>query len=207
MAQKTTGLHAVLSAPWAYDLLQNLLGAHRGRTQLVRDHIRPGQEFTILDIGCGTGEIVPHLPGDSSYHGFDLSPLYIDSAKRRFGQRATFHCMDIADYQPTDNSKLADVVLAIGILHHLDDGIAHKLIEGARSKLKPGGRLITMDGALVEGQSSMARSLILRDRGQNIRTPDEYLALAGKAFDRIKMTIRHDMIYVPYTHCIMECSA
>ncbi|MEA5122811.1 class I SAM-dependent methyltransferase [Xanthomonas floridensis] len=207
MAQKTTGLHAILSAPWAYDLLQNLLGARKGRTQLIRDHIRPGPESTILDIGCGTGEIVPHLPKDSSYHGFDLSALYIDSAKRRFGHRATFHCMDIADYQPEDDSKLADVVLAVGILHHLDDGIACKLIEGARSKLKPGGRLITMDGTLVEGQSSMARNLILRDRGQNIRTPDGYRALAEKAFDRIQMRIRHDMIYVPYTHCIMECSA
>lgn len=207
MAQKTTGLHAILSAPWAYDLLQNVLGARRGRTQLIRDHIRPGREFTILDIGCGTGEIVPHLPKDVSYHGFDLSQPYIDSANRRFGHRATFHCMDIADYLPEDDSRLADVVIAVGILHHVDDEVAHKLISGARSKLKPGGRLITMDGTLVDAQSSMARNLILRDRGQNIRTPEGYRALAEQAFDQIELKVRHDMIYVPYTHCIMECSA
>ncbi|HHA2449883.1 class I SAM-dependent methyltransferase [Stenotrophomonas maltophilia] len=207
MAQKTSGLHSILSAPWAYDLLQNILGAHRGRTQLIKDHIRPGPEFTILDIGCGTGEIVPHLPNGVSYHGFDLSQLYIDSARRRFGDRATFHCMDIADYEPEDDGRLADVVIAVGILHHLDDQIAHKLIQGARRKLKPGGRLVTMDGTLIDDQSTVARNLILRDRGQNIRTPEGYRALAEPVFEQIHLKVRHDMIYVPYTHCIMECTA
>ena len=103
--------------------------------------------------------------------------------------------------------ELADVVIAAGILHHLDDQIAHRLIQGARRKLKLGGRLVTMDGTLVDDQSSIARKLILRDQGQNIRTPDGHRALAEQAFDRIKLKIRHDMIYVPYTHCIMECTA
>lgn len=207
MAQKTTGLHAILSAPWAYDLLQNILGAQKARKRLLNDHARPGPNATILDIGCGTGEIVPHLPKGAGYHGFDLSPLYIESANRRFGNRATFHCMDIADYQPQDGDELADVVLAVGILHHLDDDIVVKLMQSARSKLKPGGHLVTMDGTLVDGQSSLARNLILRDRGQNIRTPDAYRALAEKAFQDVKVTVRHDMIYVPYTHCVMECRA
>lgn len=207
MAQKTTGLHAILSAPWAYDLLQNLLGAHRGRHRLLRDHARPGPTATILDIGCGTGEILPHLAAGIKYHGFDLSQPYIDAANRRFGDRATFHCMDIADYQPDGSGELADIVLAVGILHHLDDDIAIKLMQSARSQLKPGGRLVTMDGTLVDGQSPLARNLILRDRGQNIRTPEAYQALAERAFENVKVNVRHDMIYVPYTHCILECHA
>jgi SAM-dependent methyltransferase len=207
MAQKTTGLHAILSAPWVYDLLQNLLGAHRGRDRILNDHARPGPTATILDIGCGTGEIVPHLPKGASYHGFDLSPQYIEAANRRFGDRATFHCMDIADYQPDAGGQLADVVLAIGILHHLDDEVAYKLMAAARSQLKPGGKLVTMDGTLVDGQSRLARNLILRDRGQNIRTPNGYKALAERDFQNVQVNIRHDMIYVPYTHCVMECSA
>lgn len=207
MAQKTTGLHAILSAPWAYDLLQNALGAKRARDRIINEHAQPGPTVKVLDIGCGTGEIVPHLPRGVSYHGFDLSPLYIESATRRFGDRATFHCMDIADYHPEASEELADVVLAIGILHHLDDDIAIKLMTSARSKLKPGGRLVTMDGTLVDGQSPMARKLILRDRGQNIREPEGYAGLARRSFDEVKVTVRHDLLYVPYTHCVMECDA
>lgn len=207
MAQKTTGLHSILSAPWAYDFLQNALGARKARDRIIREHVRPGPSVTVLDIGCGTGEIVPHLPTGVSYHGFDLSPLYIESATRRFGDRATFHCMDIVDYQPAANGQPADVVLAIGILHHLDDDVAIKLMRAARSKLKPGGRLVTMDGTLVKGQSPMARKLILRDRGQNIREPEGYAGLARQSFEDVKVTIRHDLLYVPYTHCVMECRA
>lgn len=206
MAQKTSGLHAILSAPWAYDLLQDALGAKRGRNRLLNDHARLVKDATVLDIGCGTGEIVPHLPKGTRYHGFDLSQPYIDAANRRFGDRATFHCMDIADYHPSDNADRADVVLAVGILHHLDDDVAIKLMRAARAQLKPEGRLVTMDGTLVPDQSAVARNLILRDRGQNIRTPEAYKALAQEAFSDVKVTVRHDMIYVPYTHCLMECS-
>lgn len=207
MAQKTTGLHSILSAPWAYDLLQNVLGARKARDRIINEHVRPGPDVVVLDIGCGTGEILPHLPRGVRYRGFDLSPLYIESANRRFGDRATFHCMDIADYHPNDATELADVVLAIGILHHLDDDIAIKLMDSARRNLKPGGRLVTMDGSLVQGQSAVARKLILRDRGQNIREPDAYAALARHSFEHVNVTVRHDLLHVPYTHCVLECEA
>lgn len=64
-----------------------------------------------------------------------------------------------------------------------------------------------MDGTLIEGQSSIARRLILRDRGQNIREPEGYAALARHSFEEVDVTVRHDLLHVPYTHCVMECRA
>jgi hypothetical protein len=96
-------------------------------------------------------------------------------------------------------------VLAIGVLHHLDDGQAARLVQTAWNKLRSGGRFISLDGALVNDQSRIARALILRDRGQNIRTPSGYKAIAASKFTTIECTVRHDLLYVPYTHCILEC--
>ena len=67
MSQKTDGLHAVLSHPAVYDLLQNLLGARRSRARLIRDHIRPCHGDHVLDIGCGTGELFSQLPAGLRY--------------------------------------------------------------------------------------------------------------------------------------------
>lgn len=203
MAQKTDGLHAVLSAPGTYDLLQSILGASRARRRMVSDHIRPGPGSIILDIGCGTGELLPYLPSGIDYHGFDLSQRYIDAACQR--ERGTFECMDIADYRPNGGAS-ADVVLSIGVLHHLDDDVAAGLLKTAFDCLKPGGRFISMDGTLVDGQSRIARAIVLRDRSQNIRTPESYARLAHLAFDDVKFTVQADLLYVPYTHCILECT-
>lgn len=207
MSQKTTGLHAVLSHPKVYDLLQNLLGARHSRAKLINDHIRPRAGDRILDIGCGTGELFSQMPDGIHYVGFDLSPDYISAARRQHGRHARFECMDVADYQLAQSEQQgADLVLAIGILHHLDDDRAEALVKTAHAALKPGGRFISLDGAYVDGQSPVARALIARDRGQSIRTPNAYLALAQTSFRNASGRIRDDMLHVPYTHYIMECT-
>ncbi|OBU56709.1 class I SAM-dependent methyltransferase [Stenotrophomonas maltophilia] len=206
MSQKTDGLHAVLSHPAVYDLLQNLLGARRSRARLIQDHIRPRQGDHVLDIGCGTGELFSQLPAGLHYIGFDLSQAYIEAARKRFGDRARFECMDVADYEVGQElQQKADLVLAIGILHHLDDARARSLMRTAHAALKPGGRFISLDGAYVDGQSAIAHGLISRDRGQSIRTPSAYQALAEAEFGMVKGQVRSDMLFVPYTHYIMEC--
>lgn len=206
MSQITHGIRSILSHPSVYDFTQSVLGAGRSRKKLVRDYIRAKPGDILLDIGCGTAELIPYLPADIEYVGFDLSSQYIEAARRRYGTRARFKCMDIAQFNDTLIKDGADIVLAIGILHHLDDEPALALIRTAWSKLKPGGRLVTLDGTLTGTQSRMARHIILRDRGQNIRTPAGYRELAEQEFSSVRATVREDMLFVPYTHCILECT-
>lgn len=205
MAQITSGLRKLLSIPLFYDFLQSALGAGRARSRLMRDHIRPMVGNHLLDIGCGTGELLSYLPKGVHYIGFDLSQTYIDAAHERFGDRGLFVCSDVADFEPEDLVGV-DLVLAIGVLHHLDDAQVRRLFQTAWNKLRPGGRFISMDGTLVPGQSRIARALILRDRGQNIRSPESYQALAASKFSTISCIVRHDLLYVPYTHCVLECT-
>lgn len=202
MAQITTGLRAILSAPWAYDALQGALGVTNARRIVCRDYVRARPDDNIVDIGCGTAEILKFLPPSIGYFGFDLSQDYIDSAQARFGDRGSFRCVDVTTLAP-DDIPPCDVAIAFGVLHHLEDAHAAFLIDNLYDRLAPGGRLITVDPAFVPGQARIAHALIARDRGQNVRDCAGYLDLVSARYRSKEIVPRHDFLRVPYTYAVM----
>jgi SAM-dependent methyltransferase len=205
VTQVETGLRGALAFAPVYDFFQDVVGSRRGRQEFVQTHVRVEPGNTVLDIGCGTADILAYLPG-VAYFGFDPNPKYIETAKDRFGERATLACANVTE-QSLEGLPRFDLVLALGVLHHLNDAEAGSLFHLAKSVLKPGGRLVTLDGCFVAGQSRIARFLIARDRGQNVRDEPGYRALAENVFGRVECHIRHDLMRIPYTHLIMECGA
>lgn len=203
MAQITNGVRAVLSNPVVYSLFQRIMGAHRVRSMFIDEFVRPRARINVLDIGCGPADILAYLP-DVDYQGFDISADYIARARTRFGQRGTFHCGELTS-SDVDRLPPFDVVLAIGVLHHIGDEGVLELLRLAFRALKPGGRLVTLDPVLEPGQHPIARFLVRRDRGQNVRTRDGYTALASAVFDAPRVEVRHKR-GIPYTHCVMECT-
>jgi SAM-dependent methyltransferase len=194
----------VLSIPKIYSWFSALLGGASSYIAFVNEYVNPQPGDRILDIGCGPAEIVAHLPTTVEYLGFDVSVKYITAAKKRFGDRATFFCQSV-NATSLQNPGTYDIVLAIGVLHHLDDFEAHQLFQIAKAALKPGGKLVTWDGCYVEGQSPIARWLLSRDRGQHVRTPEEYESIAAMTFETIIVSIRHDLLWMPYTYSLMTC--
>lgn len=202
MAQIDIGLRKLLTFPRIYDAFQTLIGSDDYRRWYIRDLLRPRPGMTILDIGCGPGSMLRFLPHDVQYLGFDMNPKYIDYARRRFGNRGTFQTQKVGDAQVTTNG--CDVVMANAILHHLDDAEAAHLIDIAWHQLKPGGILLTYDNAWTPDQSRAAKALIARDRGQHVRSPEQYLALARVRFADVETTLRHDGYRIPYTLFTMK---
>lgn len=198
-------MRALLARPALYDALQALLGAERGRAHFVASFVRPQPGDRVLDVGCGTARILDHLPAGAQYWGYDISEPYIDAARERYGARGKFFC------RPLDERELAglpkfDIVLATGVLHHLDDAAASGFLRLARSALADGGRFVSIDPCLAPGQSPLARLLITRDRGEHVRDERGYRVLAEPVFARVQASVRHRR-WIPYTHCFMECSA
>lgn len=195
-------LRTALSVPTAYQLWSKLVGGPAGTKVLVNEYVQARAGDRILDIGCGPGIILSYLP-ECDYLGFDLSPRYIEQARRRF-PNARFVCERVSHFSLA-NEKSFDVVLALGIVHHLENAEARQLFQTAYDALRPGGKLVACDGAWTDDQSRIARWLLERDRGEYVRSKPEYLQVASQVFSNIRSSIRHDLLRIPYTHLILEC--
>ncbi len=201
-------LKDVLSCPIVFNTFNWLIGDNFARTTLVNEYIQPLPGESVLDIGCGTGSMLTYLPDNTEYVGFDSSLEYINAAKSHFGERGKFICEHISDETIAKlkfNMKF-DIILAIGVIHHLNAEEALKLFEIAHLILKEGGRIISIDGVYVEKQSVFAKWIISNDRGNHIRTDKEYYSIANKFFSNVQASIRYDLLTIPYTHLIMKCT-
>jgi SAM-dependent methyltransferase len=196
---------SILTFPSIYRLFSNLVSNQDSRSIYVKEYIRPIAGDKVLDIGCGVGDILKYLP-NCEYSGFDMNRRYIKTAKKRFGNLGIFVCEKLTKELCREFSDF-DIALATGILHHLNDHEALELFELARAVLKPDGRLLTFDGCYFEGQSWFERFILSKDRGKYVRTKEEYLDLASMVFPKIKISILNNLIRIPYTHIIMECTA
>lgn len=202
MGQITTGVRSVLGHPIIYNSLQWLFGGGHGLPDFVKEFVCPRPGDKVLDIGCGPAKIVDYLSG-VSYWGFDPSLAYIKQAKKMYGDAGTFFCKDLTE---EDLAVLPsfDIALILGVIHHLDDNTAGAILRLVHQALKPGGRLITIDACFTSKQNPIARCLISWDRGQNVRSPEDYACLADGIFPSPRIEIRHRR-WIPWTHCVMEC--
>ena len=199
--ERRRGLWSTLRSAAIYSKLQNILGAERARQIIVANHIHPTARSRVLDVGCGPCDFLPHL-GDVIYTGVDHSEAYIEAARSRFGASGTFVCGDITDLALAHQQF--DIVMAIGVLHHLDDPSVSKLMGHISQVLGPGGRFITFDGVRESGQHPIGRLLKELDRGRYIRTADDYLDLVKPTFADTRKTIYRNLARVPYSHLVIE---
>lgn len=204
MTMKTFDPRRVLALPMMYSLFADVVGGD-SRRKYVDQYIRPRPNARVLDIGCGPADLLEYLPPTVRYTGFDASQSYIDAASKRFGKRGSFFCERV-DEQVINRIGKFDIAIATGVLHHLDDADAISLFEIARQALVPGGRLITLDGCYTPAQSRLARYIISRDRGEHVRKDSAYEQLARRVFPHVEVSVRHDLMRIPYTHIIMQCS-
>jgi SAM-dependent methyltransferase len=178
------------------------MGAKKFRQAFVSKYMPRIEGMKILDIGCGPADILEYLP-NSEYWGFDVSNAYIDQAKRLYGNRGRFFCKQL-DFSDLEVLPKFDYVMALGLLHHLDNGSASVVLQLAGEALKPGGSFISFDPCFDSSQNIVARFLISNDRGQHVRTKEKYLSLVEKYFASTSIEVSNRK-WIPYTHCFMEC--
>lgn len=189
----------VLAIPALFDAYQSAVGANNAKAVFVNEWIRPKSGDRLLDIGCGTGAIISLLPADTHTTGVDISAAYIAAAQARHGNSARFILGDASD-PSVDLGENYDVAYAFGVLHHIPDTLARSLISGAMKRLRPGGRFVTIDPTLVQGQGAVSRYIVRSDRGQHVRSPEQIKTLFG-AIDPT-LTVRTDLLRIPFAKVV-----
>ena len=204
MTQLTSGAYKLLSLAASYNAFQRILGGEAARDKIIKRYIKPSAGMSILDIGCGTAAILKHLPTTIRYVGFDASTDYITHARQHYGARGHFY-QGLVTAETLESPGSYDLVLASGLLHHLEDEEVAFLAKTAKLALRPNGRLITIDCAYIPNQNPIARFLISKDRGKNVRSPEGYARFFAHD-DGWKVTAHlcHDLLRLPYTHVVLE---
>lgn len=194
----------ILANPFVYRLFSTIVGQGSARRVYVNEYIKPEAGNRILDIGCGPADILEYLPENIEFIGFDMSAEYIEAARKRFGHRGRFICQ-LLSLKIIEQMEPFDLVIAIGVLHHMDITDAKNLFILAQKALKPGGRLITIDPVFYAGQSRCEHYFISKDRGEFVRTDQEYRCLIPQSFSASKTAIRRGLLRMPYSLMFMEC--
>ena len=203
-----SGLKKFISFGWVYELVQFVAGANMYRTKMVQDYIKPFEGCKILDIGCGTGEYVRFLDKfckQYEYYGFDSEANYIERGKSLFKNRPEIHLhQQILTADTVKEIGEFDIVIAIGVMHHMSDEVVLSLLNTAYAALKPGGRLVTYDPGRFENEKFMETFFAKYDRGRNIRSQGNYAKLIAKVFSDFK-GFEPMLTYYPSRNVVFEC--
>lgn len=131
-----------------YDFGNRLFGVplvNRAHVHLIS--IDPGQ--SLLDIGCGTGEVLHQLHevfGDGvEMYGVDPSDEILDVARRKLSQAKNVSIELGAGERLRFAEGAFDWVVSSLTLHHLPLPTKRAMVAEAHRVLKPGGRLLLSD--------------------------------------------------------------
>ena len=204
--QVETGLRKALSSGRIYSWFQTAVGAKRARRWLAANVWKCHGGEKVVDIGCGTGDVLEQLPATVRYVGIDISAAYIELARQRFGEQATFLVGTAGAFLERGTSVLdgTDLVVCNGLLHHLGDDEVLEVLQLAATILRPNGRFVALEPTYLQHQPTVSRWIMDQDRGRNIRTDAEWSELARRVFPDSSARILTGLLRLPYTHVVLE---
>lgn len=202
MAQRKNIFHNFINNPFVYKIIQKIMSGTSFRRKIIKSHIRK-KNLKILDIGCGPAEILDYIQG-CEYYGYDIDKRSIEYAKQKYlNKRYRFFCKI---FNKKEISKLPkfDYIILFGILHHLNNDEVNSILNLCKKIMKKNCKILTEDPILIKNQNMIAKFLIHKDRGMNVRNKKEYLFLLKNHFKRINYKIV-SQLFIPYTWFTTVC--
>ena len=120
---------------------------------------QPVQSESILDVGCGLGNLIPFLPSYLDYLGLDLSKDMLHQAQDFFPEK-TFSHKDATNF--LISNRFFNYVISISMFIHLTE-------KQARDALRCMWDHLDIGGTLVFGMETNGDSVTKRESGLIIR--------------------------------------
>lgn len=185
-----------------YSFLMNLLGSKKAMKWYLKEVLKVRDGDKVVDIGCGPGSIRAELPESVEYVGFDPSPEYIETAKKKY-RNAVFLHGTAGDFCENPLFSNADIVLCNGVLHHVNDEEVIRILKFAEKILKKNGRLILFEPCYLLYQSRFSKWVMSKDRGDFIRQETHLRKLVKSVFPDTETWIVTGRILIPYIHIVL----
>lgn len=191
----------ILRLPFLYRFFVFSVGRFGlSRLGLYAKHLPYTAGIKVLDLGCGPGTST-HFFRKEDYLGIDIDAAYINAAKSRY-PAYSFECIDFTSLTIQSNlvpSGGFDLILAYGLMHHLDDTLCKQFFKKSHELLQPNGCIICFDGCIYPNQLKRKSFIVKADRGKHIRTPDELTTISEQAGFNCISTIEEDSLLIPYS--------
>ena len=172
-----TAVTKLLENPFIFEAQQKFCNNYENvRTEFLEYLLKPGQD--ILDIGCSTGTCASKVIDmeRQRYTGIDMVSGYVATASRR-SSKGRFLTMDGRSLSFYDESF--DLVMYIGVLHHMDDETAGACLRETRRVLRTNGHVLIAEPVFTR-KKWLSSLLLSMDRGCHIRDEAGYRALFGR---------------------------
>ena len=194
-------LHAIASYPRVYDAIQRAAGRERIYGH-IRDWVsrRSGSGFAI-DVGGGTGATWSVLPCTVRHVCLDIERAKVIEYHRKYPHGAPIHAD--ACHMPLAGA-CADLVLMVGVSHHLADDQFRKVLSEIRRILKANGSFVFVDAVYAAARPA-SRLLWAYDRGAHPRTDRALRELLGEQL-RIVESSTPSLWHHRYLVCLAEPS-
>jgi SAM-dependent methyltransferase len=179
------------------------MSATKVREKIIYKLIKNKKNLNVLDIGCGPANILKKL-SLINYYGYDIEINHINHAQKNFRSK-NFHFFDkIFSEKEIFNLPKFDFVLLLGIIHHLNNNEVKKILILIKRVLKKNGKLLILDNVLTQNQNFVAKYLIKKDKGNNIRNLNKYKLFLQKDYliENIKI---NQQKFIPYTWLTISC--
>ncbi len=166
-------------------------GVNAEAIERVLDNVRVRAGMSVLDVGCGTGAVIPFYlsRGASPITAVDISERMIEKAREKFGTSGVrFIC---ADAQTLALTERFERIVVYNALPHFKDPAS--LIERLAGLLAPGGVLTIAHGMSRERVNRMHASS--PERVSSALMPAHELAEIFSRFLTVETEISGDNIY------------
>ena len=195
----------LLGNTFVYKTFKSVVSPPAMESKTIHEFMNVPDGSSVLDLGCGYGDIARFYANRCRYVGIDSNPGYITEARRRnVGNNAEFIIADIADTTVHEKGPF-DLVLLSGVLHHLSSEQVTAMASDAKSLVAESGRLVAIEPVFSPDQRLSARLIIASDRGRFVRDREGYINLLKSGFANVHGEVVHGRLRIPYSHVILTC--